>query len=158
MTPPRVKAQGGGVPAGKRAHNNNIPKLRPAEMVPEVTKPLMDARFFGFGVCNGAIAALLYPVSTDKAVLKFQNLVFTLFMVAFLPVLGLFFNEGMMGVTGAGQYAVMTGLAAVTHHRGGGLAPCTGGGGALGLDSSTQKSSGSVFSSSSASSCITAVL
>ena len=29
-----------------------------------------------------------------------------------LPVLVLFFNEGMMGVTGAGQYAVMNGLAA----------------------------------------------
>ena len=84
----------------------------PAEMVPEVTKPLMDAMFFGFGVCNVAIAALLYPVSTDKAVLKFQNLVFTLFMLGFLPVLVLFFNEGMMGVTGAGQYAVMNGLAA----------------------------------------------
>ena len=43
----------------------------------------MDAMFFGFGVCNVAIAALLYPVSTDKAVLAFQNLVFTLFLVAF---------------------------------------------------------------------------
>ena len=84
----------------------------PAEMVPEVTKPLMDAMFFGFGVCNVAIAALLYPVSTDKAVLKFQNLVFFLFMLGFLPVLVLFYNEGMMGVTGAGQYAVMNGLAA----------------------------------------------
>ena len=28
------------------------------------------------------------------------------------PVLVLFYNEGMMGVTGAGQYAVMNGLAA----------------------------------------------
>ena len=33
MTPPRVKMQGGGVPAGKRAHNDNIPKLRPVEVV-----------------------------------------------------------------------------------------------------------------------------
>ena len=33
MTPPRLKAQGGGAPAGNRAHNNSIPKLRPVEVV-----------------------------------------------------------------------------------------------------------------------------
>ena len=69
--------------------------------LPIVQGPIVKAMFFGFTVCNAAIAALL---STGD---KFTQLVAACFMFGFAFPMALMFKSGMMGTPGLLQYGVM---------------------------------------------------
>ena len=73
-----------------------------AEVVDIVTGPILDGVFVGFTLCNGVIAALIYPMG-DKATVKFQQLVTACFMFGFYAVMYFFYSSGMLGIQGIAQ-------------------------------------------------------
>lgn len=78
------------------------------EALPIMKSPQMDAFFFAFTLCNGVIAALLYPQSSmSKETVKFQQTVAAVFMFGFFPCMGFMYHSGAMGTMGIAQYGLM---------------------------------------------------
>lgn len=82
-----------------------VPMMGTSEAaLPTVQGPIVKSMFFGFTVCNAAIAALL---SSGE---KYTQLVAACFMFGFAGPMAAMFKSGMMGVPGLLQYGVMNAI------------------------------------------------